>query len=350
MQLCYLHRYFGLLECSRWDVTSINGVNILYRIIMNPSSKSGRGVKIWEKSVEPELIRNRVSYKTYMTKGDNQNGPIVEKVIADAKADEDDIIRLIILGGDGTVNEIIQSLPLDIKVHISVIPTGSSNDLARDVGISTDPAKAIAHLIDSPVKKEIDLGVVHYENNLVRNGAMQIPDRRFIVSTGIGYDAAICEEAMNSRLKNILNKLGLGKLTYLGVALKQLATTRYITGELILDGNENSIIPLDRLLFVTGMNHKYEGGGFMFGPDADDADGLLDLCVVSRIKKSEILRVLPTAYKGEHFAYDGVDSYRTSRYSIRTSEPLWVHTDGEVRTKADYISVSLVSKAITLVY
>ncbi|MBP9996638.1 MAG: YegS/Rv2252/BmrU family lipid kinase [Lachnospiraceae bacterium] len=320
----------------------------MYHIILNPSSRSGRGMKIWLKQIEPILKERGIKYELYMTKGDDKNAPMVQEIMS--KYDGTERINLIVLGGDGTVNEVVQAIDDYDKVQLSIIPTGSSNDLARDIGISVDPADALRHLLDEPTSIDMDLGVVHYENSLVRNGNMSIPDRYFMVSTGIGFDAAVCEEAMHSKLKNALNRCGLGKLTYLSVALKQLIATKYITGELILDGDEDNIISLEKLLFVAGMNHRFEGGGFMFGPEADATDGLIDMCVVSKLPKPKILRVLPSAFKGKHFAFDGVDSYRASSYAIRTSEPLWVHTDGEVKTRADYVSVMLKGGAVHFTY
>lgn len=320
----------------------------MYYVIVNPSSRSGRGLKIW-KQVEPIFMQHNTEYEVHYTKGDDMNGPMVRE-ICDKAAERGEEARIVIMGGDGTVNEILQGIPSLRDVIVSVIPTGSSNDLARDLDLSTDPCEAVRHMLEQPTSLYIDLGTVHYENTLVRNGAMSIPDRRFIVSTGIGYDAGVCEEAMHSSLKNFLNKLHLGKLTYVSVALKQLIATKPITAELILDGKENDVIQLDRLLFVAGMNHRYEGGGFMFAPEANNHDGLIDLCVVTKLSKPMVLRVLPSAYEGKHYEYEGVNHYTARTYSVRTSAPIWVHTDGEVKTRADYISVSLEKEAIHLIY
>ena len=148
---------------------------------------------------------------------------------------------------------------------------------------------------------------------------------------------------------NFFNRIGLGKLTYLGVALKQLMGARYITGELTLNNGEN-IIPLNKLLFITGMNHKYEGGGFKFGPEANNHDGMLEICAVTRISKLKILFSLPKAYNGSHFEVDGIDHYRVRSYTVRVSEPLYVHADGEVDAKADFISVYLDQEALHMIY
>ncbi len=319
----------------------------MYEILVNPGARSGRGVRIWNK-VEPLFKEANAQYNVHFTEKFHEGGGIVSDIYKKYET-SGETMHLVIMGGDGTVNGVLQKIPSFKNIILSVIPIGSSNDLARDIGMPTDPVEAVKHLLEKPTTILVDVGHVHCENTLVRSGSMDIPDRRFIVSTGIGYDAAVCEEAMSSGIKNFFNKIGLGKLTYLGVALKQLFSANYIDGELTLNGSDN-ITHLNKLLFVCGMNHKYEGGGFMFGPEANNHDGMLELCVISKISKAKILVSLPKAYKGRHFEVDGIDHYRAKSYTVRTSEPLWVHADGEVDTKADFISVYAEQEALQLVY
>ena len=159
---------------------------------------------------------------------------------------------------------------------------------------------------------------------------------------------SLIENAMYSKIKKILNHCGLGKLTYLIIALKQLACAKPITAKLT-SGNE-APIKLSKLLFLSGMNHQYEGGGFMFAPGADDTDGLLDLCCVAGVSKLKVLCVLPTAYKGKHFNYKGVDAYHTTEYKLKTSAPMWLHTDGEIPALTDEIHVTCLQEILEMVY
>lgn len=320
----------------------------MYEIIVNPASRSGKGKKIWEK-LEKVFIDHKVDYRVHFTLDFSKEDTTVKRLYSEY-LEKGELLHLIVMGGDGTINGILQQLPAFENVQMTIVPIGSSNDLARDLNIKGSFRDIVSKIIDNPESKSIDVGNIHCENKLVRTGSMDIPDRRFIVSTGIGFDAGVCEEALHSSIKSFFNKIGLGKLTYVGIALKQLAGMKYITGELTLDSNEESIIPLERLIFIAGMNHRFEGGGFMFGPEASNSDGLLDLCVVTGVSKARVLRILPTAYKGQHFRFTGVDHYKTNKYTVRTSEPLWVHVDGEVGTKADFIEVSVNKEALRIVY
>lgn len=320
----------------------------MIEIMLNPASRSGKSQKIWER-IEKKLKEENIEYRVHFTKDFSKEDTTIE-LLYDEYLKKGEELHLVVMGGDGTINGVVQRLPAFENVKLTIIPSGSSNDLARDLGIKGKCEDILLKAIKNPDTMMIDVGTLHCENSLVRNGSMDIPDRRFVVSTGIGYDAAVCEEALNSKIKRICNKIGLGKLTYLGIALKQLASTKYITGELTLDDDEENIISLERLLFLAGMNHRFEGGGFKFGPEANNHDGMLEICMVSKIAKAKILMVLPTAFKGNHFKYDGVDHYRVRKYTVRTSVPLWVHVDGEVGTMADFVEVSTMKEVLKLVY
>lgn len=293
---------------------------MMYHIIINPASRSGNGLRIWKQEVEPILHAEGVSYRSYYSHKEGDVARITSEVLLSTAERP---IHFILLGGDGTVNEALQGMNDTSGVVLGYIPTGSSNDLARDLRIPKDPSEALRLILHTGKPHAMDLGTITYDD-----GAR----RRFAVSCGIGFDAAVCEASLHSMLKKACNKIGLGKLTYVGIALKQLFAAKSVTCTLTLDDGEP--LEIQKLLFVTGMNHRYEGGGFMFCPDADATDGFLDLCVIGDVPKLKILLALPTAYFGKHYFVKGVFGYRARKFHVETSAPLWVHTDGEVITRA----------------
>ena len=316
----------------------------MYHIIINPASRSGRGAQYWER-VESYLKEQNIPYTAYLSTHSGHIATLTKELTKDF-TDDTETISLIVLGGDGTVNETLQGIKRFDKVCLGYIPTGSSNDFARDLGISKDPIEALKHMLNTPGRQKMDLGCVEYRD--ARFPDSPLKKQYFAVSCGLGYDAAICEEAIHSKIKKVLNRCGLGKLTYLMIALKQLACAKPISASLTINGKK--ALTLNNLLFLAGMNHRFEGGGFMFAPGADDRDGLLDLCCVSNVSKLKVLCVLPTAYKGKHFRYKGVDHFHTDSYRLKVSSPMWLHTDGEVPGFTDEISVSCFKKAIQIFY
>lgn len=318
----------------------------MYHIIINPASRSGKGIKLWKQQIEPMLHRGEVPFRSYFSRRAGDVAQIVREICETVKRDNgndgqssgDNTTYLIILGGDGTMNEAMQGLDPSAPITLGYIPTGSSNDFARDLGIPKNPTAALDLILHSGKVTTMDTGTITYPNG---------QKRHFAVSCGIGYDAAVCEESLHSRIKGFCNKIGLGKLTYLGIALKQLFATKAVSATLTLDDNEP--IHISRMLFTTGMIHRYEGGGFMFCPDAAADDGVFDLCVVGDLPKLLILFALPTAFYGKHYIFKGITGYKASRIKIETTVPLWVHTDGEVGRQTTSLTVTCNPKALRII-
>ena len=196
-----------------------------YDIIINPKARSGMGEMVWKK-LEPELKKRRVSYRSYMTERRKHARKIAESITSDGREH-----ILVVLGGDGTVNEVINGIRSPGKITLGYIPIGSSNDFARGLGIPKDPDRAFDIILAPKKVVHMDLGI------LTGMGK----ERRFAVSAGIGFDAAVCHEVCISRWKTILNRIGLGKLSYAAVALNRLRKDRPVTVKVQFPDGEEKI-------------------------------------------------------------------------------------------------------------
>lgn len=303
-----------------------------YHFILNPASRSGRGQKLWDTMIEPYLQARQVRYEAHFSREAGDITRLTREITAVSSREPHQVV---ILGGDGTIDEALQGIEDLARVVLGYIPIGSGNDFTRDMPIPRDPLKALKRILDAGEVTAVDIGTAAFGDG---------PSRRFIVSSGIGFDAAVCEETNRSDMKGFLNKIGLGKLTYLGIALKQLFASKAVSCQIRID--ENAPISIRKILFVAFMNHMYEGGGFKFAPQADYRDGLLDLCVVGDLPKALILVALPTAFIGRHYMFRGITAYRAQKVEIQTSAPLWVHTDGEVSRRSDRLTVTCQRQAL----
>ena len=322
----------------------------MYHIIINPASRSGHGMQIW-KSLLPIIEYKKVNYKAYFTKKCGDAAFIADKIATMNPFLQG--IQLIVLGGDGTLNEVLQGIHDYEHTLIGYIPTGSSNDFARDLGISSDPATALTNILEKTTIKQLDLGLLTYKNGIVLNSDTSVIDssyerRLFNVSSGIGFDAAVCEQALSSKIKRTCNHLGLGKLSYLGIALTKLLQNKPVSCDVYLD--DSAPIHYDNLLFAAAMIHKYEGGGFMFCPNADASDQRLDLCIAHDITFSRAARILPTAFSGKHIDFSEVSILQAHTIRFCSSTPLLVHTDGEVYVSTSEIIWEIYEQKITFVY
>ena len=151
--------------------------------------------------------------------------------------------------------------------------------------------------------------------------------RRFAISSGIGFDAAVCHEVQRSGTKKFMNFLRLGKLTYMLTALRQLFSFREFRLEFACEDRQK--ICFDRVLFAAAMNMKYEGGGVRFCPDADCADGMMDWIVVEGMPGWKRLMIFPLAVLGKHTGFREVHIRKVQTVLLKTDRKVPVHMDGE---------------------
>ena len=298
--------------------------------IVNPHSQSGKGQRIWDQ-IETVLKQRTAEYTVYFTKYQKHATKIVQKITSDLEPH-----TFIVLGGDGTINEVINGITDFDKVTLGYIPSGSSNDFARAQKLETDPLKALDRILAGTCVARVDIGMLSYHNRT----------RHFIVSTGIGFDAAVCHEAVISSLKVFFNQIKLGKLTYAGIALDRLIFSS--PGKMTLTLDDHAPLQFERSYFATVMNHCYEGGGFKFCPEARPDDQLLDVIVVDNMSKLKVLALLPTAFKGHHVKFKGVHIFTCKKALIETHRALPVHTDGEPVFLQKKIRVTLSDKQVRI--
>lgn len=289
----------------------------MYHFIINPKSRSGRGLKIWNE-VKSILDEHNITYQYDFTHYKQHAVELAQKICNQ----EDGIKNIIVLGGDGTVNEVINGINDFSKVLLGYIPSGSSNDFARSLGISSDPKIALESILSPKHFDFVDIGTLTMLDDNSR-----ITTRKFAVSSGIGWDAAVCYEALTSNIKKVLNKIGLGKLTYVIIAIKQIISLKPTKGVVVIDGVKTHTY--HNILFIANMIHKYEGGGLRMNPKADYHDQKLSVCLVHDISKLKVMLMLPTIIWGKHTLVKGVETFDCSTIEITLDDPKHTHTDGE---------------------
>ena len=237
----------------------------MYYFIVNPNSRSGKGALIW-KELRRTLRQKHVSYKAVFTEYRGHAVKLAASVTA--KASPEHPVYLIAVGGDGTIQEVLSGVKDLSCIYFGYIPTGSGNDFCRSMQLPQDPHEALNCILKRKHIASMDVPVISIKGR----------KSHFAISCGIGFDAAVCHEVGVTPMKKVLNRVGLGKLVYLFVALKQLLFLKPVPVTLRMD--EERIYPFHKVYFAAVMNQKYEGGGFKFCPDASPSDGYLDVIVV----------------------------------------------------------------------
>ena len=297
-------------------------------IIVNPAGAGGRTLKFFRREVLPLL--GGAQYRVHYSSKEHGISDIVRELTGKISPDRE-YVNLVIVGGDGTMNEALNGIMDFTRTRIGLIPAGSGNDLAKDLGLSISLEENIGRIRAEAVLRQADIG----QTILHDSGKKQY----FIVSSGAGFDAQCCQMAAAAPMKNILNKAGLGKLIYLYEAMKLIftwkspvAAAKYIRNDAAESAEKGSADTqhFDRFVFAAAMNHRFEGGGFMMCPDADGNDGLLDFCLVQDLGRMDFFRLFPSAAKGAHVkSKRHVTIERGTGIRVRCEVPLWIHCDGE---------------------
>lgn len=307
----------------------------MYHFIINPKSSSGKGIRYWW-LVKSELDTRQIAYAAYFTKQEGHAIELAEQICSKFSG----IKNIVVLGGDGTLNEVINGITDFDQVILGYIPSGSSNDLARSLQIPKDPLKALENVLKPTRYQYLDYGVISFQD-------AEIKPRRFCCSSGMGYDAAVCVEVQASPLKKRLNRFGAGKLIYLSIAMKQLFTIKPMDVTILVDGIKKDTF--EKALLVSGMIHKYEGGGCMMAPEADPTDGKLSVCLVHGLSRIKSLFLLPTLLFGKHVFFKGIESFHCKDIEIIANREAAVHTDGETPAFSSHIHVSCVQGKIRMI-
>lgn len=282
----------------------------MYYFIINPTSRSGEGRRVW-KQLELLLKERGIEYQALYTKYPGHGTKLAKRCSRISNA------QIIAVGGDGTMDEVINGLPLNQTATVGFIPIGSGNDFARGMHLPKESQQALERILNTPNGTPMDIGTVQTPKRLSHFG----------ISSGFGYDADVCYEVSHSSVKKVLNRLHLGKLVYAYAAVKLIFTFRPADVDLIVNDVEQ--YHFKKTYLISAMNLPYQGGGFCFSPNASHTDGELDFLIVSGMPKLVILLLFPTAYFGKHLLIPGVRMIRARKLSIRSSIPQKIHQDGE---------------------
>lgn len=320
-------------------------------IVVNPAGASGRTGKKFQKLTP---IFDEYEYETeihYSTR-EHGIGAICREITAAPPEEE---LYIILMGGDGTLNEAINGMDHIERIHLGYLPAGSGNDLAESLGLSNkDLDVQLREILKLSDHRCMDIGEITYgavSDVLYQNSDIGYTDadglyrRRFHDSTGLGFDAAICQAADASKYKTTLNKLHLGKLIYIFNAIHLIFSLKPAHIKVDVDGVTTDY---SRSMIFVCMNNNYEGGGFKFCPDAKNDDGLLDVCIGTPEKNMDFFKIFPTAYDGSHVKFDSIHMNRGKEIHVHSDSFEWVHTDGEVKCKSNELYIRLLPEQIKL--
>ena len=294
----------------------------MYHIIFNPKSKGSQSRDVCRMVLAQLKVRD-IDYTLYKTDHARHAEEIAHMLTRGHVP-----CTILVIGGDGTMNEVLNGICYPDYVTLGLIPSGSGNDFAKAAGIPKDPQKALDLILSGKIAN------IHY--GIMRAGRKK---RRFLISCGAGFDSEVCREVHYSRLKKFLSLFSLGNLVYTVIAVKRMILRTVFSADLLPDTRDAQ--HFDNITFVTAFNSSYEGGGFRFCPPADPRQGKLHVLCAHDIPLYALPPLFPLARIGKHLRFTSKIALQdTYHATLSFSQPVCIHTDGEVLGYSRHLDIS----------
>jgi YegS/Rv2252/BmrU family lipid kinase len=269
----------------------------MLNIVYNPTAAKGKA-RNKLKIIEEKLQKLNIIYKINESLREKHAIELTKQLIADGATD------IIAMGGDGTINEVLNGFSNFENVNLGIIPSGSGNDFVTSIGIPLDPDKALDIIINEKPK---------YTDFMQLEGVRGIN----VVGTGIDVDVL-------KRVKR--GKLFRGKLQYLVALISSLFKFK----DYNLDITYNDKTEKRKGLLACVCNGRMFGGGIKICPIAVPDDGYLDYMVAFNVRKKKIMGAFKSLMKGTILKEPITHTEKTTEIEVTSPEKMTINVDGEL--------------------
>lgn len=211
---------------------------------------------------------------------------------------------IISVGGDGTLTEIIDALG-DFKGALGILPAGTGNDFARSIDLPKEPQECL-EIIKSGQTKSVDLPSLN--------------DHHFINVASFGIDGGVIRDT--DKIKKHIP----GTPAYILGSLKNIIAFKPYKVSIKIDEKK-----LEReIVLIAVGNGKYFGGGMKVTPEAEIDDGLLDVVLANKTRKSKLVKLFSQLFNGNHMGDKIVEHYKCKEFSIESEAGILINKDGNL--------------------
>ena len=291
--------------------------------LINPISGTYKKEDI-KKLIHEITTEKNIPFEIVPTNASGNYGFLKEKIEAE------NITDLIIVGGDGTVNQIVNSLHKLVDVNFGIIPVGSGNGLAYAAGIPKKPKDAILHLFK---------GTPQYID------AFRINDRFSCMLSGLGFDAKVAQDFSTSASR--------GLLTYTQQSLLNFFKAQPYQFEVTVE----DFTFFTESYFISIANGNQFGNNITIAPQANLTDGMLDVVIVQKMSKAQLPFVVLRQIRGNNklqnlvkeISTQNILYFQTPKLSIRNLKLAPLHIDGEPTETTDFFEVNVLKDCFKLI-
>jgi diacylglycerol kinase (ATP) len=286
--------------------------------VVNPASANRTTGRAWP-SISAKLKAAGLEHEAVITSRPAEATELTRKALRDG------FRTIVAVGGDGTVNEVVNGFFEDGKwvgagARLGLVSHGTGGDLRKTLGLPKNEDAAIERLVAGRTKK-LDLGRAEFVGP---DGARSIRHFINIGDLGLGGDTAV-------RVNRTTKVFG-GKVSFLWGTLATVAGYRNKDLEIVIDGGA----PIKgRMCMVVVANGQYFGGGMRIAPEAIMDDGIFDIVTVGDLGKLELLMNIGKVYSGRHIGHPKVGLYRGREVTVTSPQPALIELDGEQPGRTD---------------
>jgi len=296
-----------------FDVTQFT-----WQVILNPNAREKKCMEIWH-DIEKLLQEKNIQYVLHLADARLKGIETARQLCVDGHR------HLMVLGGDGTLNEVVNGIcesgvPLN-EVFLAVMPVGRGNDWARTHNFSTEVSRNLEIFLNGNFMQH-DIGVVR----TFQNGE-EMAHRYFINIAGFGFDAEVIYDVTHNQPH------------FMGISVYILSLIRTIfsfRSQPISVQTPGFQFQDKSFLMVAGIC-QYNGGGMRQIPMAVPDDGLLDVVVVPKVSNWTVFKNFKKIFTGEHIhSIEGIKTYKTDHLEISSKDVLRSEVEGELLPTGDY--------------
>jgi len=288
-----------------------NPVRSEWYVIVNPNAGNGKGKKDWER-ISGIFSRDNIRTHSRFTEKKGHAIELTREALASG------FRKIISVGGDGTMNEIVNGIFTQNNcpskdVFIGMIPVGTGNDWGRMFGIPLVYEGAVKVIRDNKTMPH-DVGTITYYSS---EGQQK---RYFMNIAGLGFEAVVVQKTNKQKDKGRSSQA-----VYLYNLLSSLISYKRPVINLTIDGKTITT----KAFSVNVGNGRYCGGGMRQTPDAVPDDGLLDITVIKDMGRIEVIKSLKILYDGTILSHPKIDGYRSTNLKVTCETALYAEADGE---------------------
>jgi YegS/Rv2252/BmrU family lipid kinase len=298
-------------------------------LIVNPAAGAGGAERAWP-LIAAHLREKGFSFDSVLTESPGHAITLARKAVTDGYT------TLVSVGGDGTLNEIVNGIfavpeAQRRSVLVGVIPVGTGTDFVRTLGLPRTWQEGCAHLLAHETRL-VDIGEMGY------TGKQGQETRYFVNVAGLGFDGEVVSHTNYSS-----KKMG-GTMPYLTNLVITLVTYQNKDVTVRVD---DETVP-GRMNSVIVANGQWFGGGMWISPNSRPDDGLFDVIIIGDVGKLELLQTMPRLYKGTHLTHPKLSSFRARAVHVTSEQEMWLQADGESLGRAP-VSFCIHSEALRLI-